>query len=311
MGSGTFIVDTDYVLGLSSSVNGARGALGQKQKAKNGTTEAIAQVPGLGIVLDCATKFDDSLTNLDGDLEGFSGIIEKFAGDMTEKDEINVENFETIEGYMEKYNDGEHVSVEDNFATAESSAFQVKMDDELNAYNANQEKQVTADNKQEIPIAQPEDNSVIEKEDLFDMGNVEVTVNDVDDEIDVDREKLFEMLKNSVDVEHDEDSTVIDDEDLYQQDTTVYDVQTHDFDSQTESKNMGNPYATGEYQTYDYEKNQGEGKEKIEYLYDFDNKQYVVNHYSEDGNTLIRKVVIDPVSGNVINETSFDEINKA
>lgn len=312
MGSGTFIVDTDYVLGLSGKVNGARGALGQKQKAKNGTTEAISQVEGLGIVLDCASKFDDSLNNLSEDLSSFSTILEKFVNDMTEKDEVNMDNVDTIEGYMDTYTDGEHVAVEDNFTTEEIGAFQVKMDDELNAYNANQEKQVTADNKQDIPIEQPEDKSVIEKEDLYDMGTVEVAVNDVDDEIDVNREKLFELVNgNNTDVKHDEGSTVIGNENLYQQDTTVSAVQTHNFDSQTESKNMGNPYATGEYQTYDYEKNQGDGKEKIEYLYDFDNKQYVVNHYSEDGSTLIRKVVIDPVSGNVINETSFDGTNGA
>jgi hypothetical protein len=310
MSSGTFIVDTDYVLGLSSNVNGARGALGQKQNAKNGTTEAISQVAGLGIVLDCATKFDDSLKNLDGDLQDFSNIIEKFANDMTEKDENNMDNIDTIAGYMDQYTDGEHVSVDDDFAISESQAFQVKLDDELNDYNPDQEKQVTADNKQDIPIEQPEDNSVIEKEDLYDMKTDQVAVDEVDTGIDVNREKLFEIVNgNNTDVNHEEGATVIGNEDIYQQDTAVSALQTHDFDSQTESKNVGNPYATGDYQSYDYEKNQGEGKEKIEYLYDFDNKQYVVNHYSEDGNTLIRKVVIDPVSGNIVSETSFDDVS--
>ena len=309
MGSGTFIVDTDYVLGIKGKVDGAKGSLGQKQNAKNGTTEAIAQVEGLGIVLDSASKFDDSLNNLEVDLNGFAGILNNFANDMLEKDENNIDNFETIEGYMEPYADGVHVAVEDNYAMEESGAFQLKMDDELNAFNPNQEKQVTGDN-QEIPIEQPEENSVIEKQDLYSMADEAVKVDTVDPGIDINREKLFGQLNgNNTDVNHQEGTSVIGNENLYQQDTAVSALQTHNFDSQTSSKNMGNPYATGQYQSYDYEKNQGEGKEKIEYLYDFDNKQYVVNHYSEDGNTLIKKVVIDPTSGNVISETAFDEIN--
>lgn len=306
--SGTFIVNADYVLNIASRINGARGSLGDKEKAQNDTTEAIAQVEGLSVVLDCATKFDNSLSNLQNDLGSFSTLTKAFANSMSQKDDVNIKNFEAVHGYMRPYTGGDVVSVSDNLAQAESGAFQNKMNEELNAYNPNQEKQVTGDN-QEIPIEQPEENSVIEKTDIYSMADEAVNVDTVDPGIDINREKLFGQNNgNNTDVNHQEGTSVIGNENLYQQDTAVSALQTHNFDSQTSSKNMGNPYATGQYQSYDYEKNQGEGKEKIEYLYDFDNKQYVVNHYSEDGNTLIKKVVIDPVSGNVINETSFDEV---